>query len=101
RSAPLTTAWRFTVWLIRLTHQAGVRPAGTGRREDPAVMRLGVNAGYIVGSSARPQLELAKAAEQLGYDSVWVAEAYGSDSPAVLSWIAAQTSRIGIGSAVM
>jgi F420-dependent oxidoreductase-like protein len=64
-------------------------------------MRLGVNAGYIVGSSARPQLELAKAAEQLGYDSVWVAEAYGSDSPAVLSWIAAQTSRIGIGSAVM
>ena len=64
-------------------------------------MRLGANIGYLVGKDPLAHLELAKHAEQLGYDSVWVAEAYGSDSPTVLAWIAAQTGRIGIGSAVM
>ena len=64
-------------------------------------MRLGANIGYLVGKDPRVHLELAKHADQLGYDSVWVAEAYGSDSPTVLAWIAAQTRRIDIGSAVM
>lgn len=64
-------------------------------------MRLGANIGYLVGSDPRVHLELAKHADALGYDSVWVAEAYGSDSPTVLAWIAAQTTRIDIGSAVM
>jgi F420-dependent oxidoreductase-like protein len=64
-------------------------------------MRLGANIGYLVGRDPRVHLELAKHAEALGYDSVWVAEAYGSDSPTVLAWIAAQTTRIDIGSAVM
>jgi F420-dependent oxidoreductase-like protein len=64
-------------------------------------MRLGANIGYLVGSDPRVHLELAKHADELGFDSVWVAEAYGSDSPTVLAWIAAQTTRIDIGSAVM
>jgi F420-dependent oxidoreductase-like protein len=64
-------------------------------------MRLGANIGYLVGKDPRVHLELARHAEQLGYDSVWVAEAYGSDSPTVLAWIAAQTRQIDIGSAVM
>jgi F420-dependent oxidoreductase-like protein len=64
-------------------------------------MRLGANIGYLVGKDPRAHLELAKHADQLGYDSVWVAEAYGSDSPTVLAWIAAQTKGIDIGSAVM
>ncbi len=39
-------------------------------------------------------------AEAVGYDSVWAAEAYGSDTATVLAWIAAQTERIKIGSAI-
>ena len=47
------------------------------------------------------QLRLTQRAEELGYDVVWAAEAYGSDSPTVLAWLGGQTSRIGLGSAVM
>lgn len=65
-------------------------------------MRLGLNLGYLVGAEdPRGQLRLTQHAESLGFDVVWAAEAYGSDSPTVLAWLAGQTSRIGIGSAVM
>lgn len=65
-------------------------------------MRLGLNLGYMVGADdARGQLQLTRHAESLGYEVVWAAEAYGSDSPTVLAWLAAQTSTIGVGSAVM
>jgi len=65
-------------------------------------MRLGLNLGYLVGAEdPQGQLRLTRHAEALGFDVVWVAEAYGSDSPTVLAWLAAQTSTIGIGSAVM
>jgi len=43
---------------------------------------------------------MAREAERLGYDSVWASEAYGSDAATVLAWLAAQTSTIGIGSAI-
>jgi F420-dependent oxidoreductase-like protein len=57
--------------------------------------------GYFgAGTTAGEQLELAREAERLGYDSAWVAEAYGSDAATVLAWLAAQTSTIGLGSAV-
>ncbi len=46
-------------------------------------------------------LELVQEADRLGYASVWVAEAYGSDTPTVLAWLAAQTERIGLGAGVM
>jgi F420-dependent oxidoreductase-like protein len=56
----------------------------------------------MVGSDdPQGQLALTRHAEALGYDVVWVAEAYGSDSPTVLAWLAAQTTRIAVGSAVM
>ncbi len=65
-------------------------------------MRLGLNLSYLVGADdVAGQLRLVRRAEQLGFDTVWAAEAYGSDSPTLLAWIAAQTERIGIGSAVM
>jgi len=64
-------------------------------------MRLGVNLGYVVGGDVRDHLALAQEADRLGYSVAWAAEAYGSDSPTVLSWVAAQTERIDIGSAVM
>jgi F420-dependent oxidoreductase-like protein len=57
--------------------------------------------GYFgAATTAAQQLELAREAERLGYDSAWVAEAYGSDAATVLAWLAAQTSGIGLGSAV-
>jgi F420-dependent oxidoreductase-like protein len=64
-------------------------------------VRLGVMLGYFgAGTTAAQQLELAREAERLGYDSLWVAEAYGSDAATVLAWLAAQTSTIGLGSGV-
>jgi F420-dependent oxidoreductase-like protein len=65
-------------------------------------MRLGLNLGYLVGAeNPSDQLRLTRHAEALGFDVVWAAEAYGSDSPTPLAWLAAQTSRIHVGSAVM
>lgn len=65
-------------------------------------MKLGLNLGYLVGGEdPRGQLALTRRAEECGYDSVWAAEAYGSDSPSVLAWLAGQTTTVGLGSAVM
>ena len=64
-------------------------------------MRLGVMLGYFgAGTTAGEQLAAVREAERLGYDSAWVAEAYGSDAATVLAWLAAQTSSINLGSAV-
>jgi F420-dependent oxidoreductase-like protein len=64
-------------------------------------VRLGLNIGYWgLGMSADDQLGLVKEAEAAGYDSVWAAEAYGSDAATVLAWLAAQTERIKLGSAI-
>ena len=63
-------------------------------------MRLGLNLGYWGAGNDAENLALAKAAEQMGYAVVWAAEAYGSDAATILSWVAAQTSRIDIGAAV-
>ncbi|SHG25871.1 probable F420-dependent oxidoreductase, Rv3520c family [Streptoalloteichus hindustanus] len=63
-------------------------------------VRLGLNLGYWGAGNDAENLELAKEADALGYSVVWVAEAYGSDGPTVLSWIAAQTERIDVGSAI-
>jgi F420-dependent oxidoreductase-like protein len=65
-------------------------------------VRLGVMLGYFgAGTTVQQQLEVAREAERLGYDSAWVAEAYGSDAATVLAWLAAQTSTISLGSAVL
>src|SRR6188472_2806288 len=64
-------------------------------------MRLGVHIGYLgLGLSREDQLAIVREAERLGYDSVWAAEAYGSDAATILGWIAGQTERIRIGSAI-
>lgn len=64
-------------------------------------MQLGLNLGYWGAGNDAENLELAREADRLGYAVCWAAEAYGSDAPTVLSWIAAQTERIDIGTAVM
>ena len=64
-------------------------------------MRLGLNVGYWgLGLKASDQLQLVQQAEAAGFDSVWAAEAYGSDAATVLAWLAAQTSRIKLGAAI-
>ncbi len=64
-------------------------------------MKLGVHVGYWgLGMGAEDQLAVVQEAERLGYDSVWSAEAYGSDAATVLAWLAAQTSQIRLGSAI-
>jgi F420-dependent oxidoreductase-like protein len=64
-------------------------------------MKLGVHIGYWgLGLSSADQLAIVQEAERLGYDSVWAAEAYGSDAASVLGWLAAGTSRIKLGSAI-
>jgi F420-dependent oxidoreductase-like protein len=64
-------------------------------------MQLGVHIGYWgLGLTAADQLAIVQEAERVGYDSVWTAEAYGSDAATILAWIAGQTSRIRIGSAI-
>ncbi len=65
-------------------------------------MRLGLNLGYqSAWTTPADQLALAQEAERLGFSVVWAAEAYSSDSPTVLAWIAGQTDHIDIGTAVM
>src|SRR3954470_14153850 len=64
-------------------------------------MRLGVNLGYWGFGNDADNLAIAREAERLGYSVVWAAEAYGSDAPTVLAWVAAQTRHVDIGSAVM
>lgn len=65
-------------------------------------MRLAVNLGYWGrDTTGEDMVAIAMVADRLGYDSAWVAEAYGSDSPSMLAWIGARTERLGLGSAVM
>src|SRR5215510_10378556 len=53
------------------------------------------------GTSPLELIALAQEAERLGYDSAWAAEAWGTDAVTVLSWLAATTTRLRIGSAIM
>src|SRR5690349_24337483 len=64
-------------------------------------MRLGLHIGYWgLGLTADEQLKLVREAESVGFDSVWSAEAYGSDAATVLAWLAGQTEKIKLGSAI-
>jgi F420-dependent oxidoreductase-like protein len=65
-------------------------------------VRLGLYLGYAPpGTNPTDLVALAREAERLGYDSAWAAEAWGTDAVTVLSWIAATTTRINVGSAIL
>ncbi len=65
-------------------------------------MRLGLNLAYwSTAGEAADLLTLAREADRLGYAVAWAAEAYGSDCVSTLAWVAAQTERIDIGSAIL
>src|SRR3954451_5907313 len=71
------------------------------RRGKAGCMKLGVHIGYWgLGLTREDQLEVVLEAERLGYDSVWTAEAYGADAATIPGWVAGQTTRIKIGSAI-
>ena len=64
-------------------------------------MRLGFYMGYAPpGTNPTELVELAQEAERLGYDSAWAAEAWGTDAATVLSWLAATTTTLKVGSAI-
>jgi F420-dependent oxidoreductase-like protein len=65
-------------------------------------MKLGLSLGYAPpGTNPADLFPLVREAERLGFDSVWVAEAWGTDAVSVLGWLAAKTERIKLGSAIM
>ena len=63
-------------------------------------MKLGLSLGYSGAALAIP-VELVQRAEALGYDSVWTAEAYGSDAVTPLAFLAGKTQHIKLGTAIM
>ena len=63
-------------------------------------MKLGLSIGYSKAQLDIP-VQLVQRAEQLGYDSVWTAEAYGSDAVTPLAYLAAKTGRIKLGTGIM
>jgi F420-dependent oxidoreductase-like protein len=65
-------------------------------------MKLGLSLGYAPpGTNPADLFPLVQEAERLDFDSVWVAEAWGTDAVSVLGWLAARTERIKLGSAIM
>src|ERR671914_2460952 len=64
-------------------------------------MRVGLFLAYWPWFSASEQVSLSLLADELGLDSVWISEAWGQDAVSVLGVLAARTSRVGLGSAVM
>ena len=70
------------------------------RRGRMKSMKLGLQLGYWGTNPPQNLIETVKTAEGLGYDSVWTAEAYGSDALTPLAWVGAHTSKIRLGTAV-
>lgn len=64
-------------------------------------MKLGLMWGYWGQLPPPNVLEVTREAERLGFDSVWTAEAWGSDALTPLAWIAGQTSTIKLGTSVV
>ncbi|WP_374972176.1 LLM class F420-dependent oxidoreductase [Spongiibacter marinus] len=64
-------------------------------------MKLGLTFGYWQQDPTPNMVELAQEAERLGFDSVWTAEAYGSDCFSPLTWLGAHTKTIKLGTGIM
>src|SRR5215217_1514567 len=95
---PEATAWRPRPprrWTAPIGRGPPIRqPAEDGERGRKA-MRLSLSIGYS-GARLEIPVGLVQRAEELGYSTVWTAEAYGSDAVSPLAYLAAVTKRIGL-----
>ena len=66
-----------------------------------ATLKLGLNTGYWAGGPPPGVFEAIAEAERLGVDSIWTAEAYGSDCLTPLAWWGASTRRVKLGTAIV
>src|SRR3954465_6551464 len=64
-------------------------------------LKLGLNTGYWAGGPPPGITEAIAEADKLGFDSIWTAEAYGSDCLTPLAWWGSQTERIRLGTAIV
>jgi F420-dependent oxidoreductase-like protein len=64
-------------------------------------LKLGLNTGYWAGGPPPGAQEAVVEADRLGFDSIWAAEAYGSDVLTPLAWWGSRTEQIRIGTAIM
>ena len=64
-------------------------------------LKLGLNTGYWAGGPPPGIEDTIAEAERLGYDSIWTAEAYGSDVLTPLAWWGSKTENVRIGTAIM
>jgi F420-dependent oxidoreductase-like protein len=64
-------------------------------------LRLGLNLGYWAGGPPPGAADLVREAERLGFDSIWTAEAYGSDALMPLAWWGSATEKVKLGTAIV
>ena len=64
-------------------------------------MRLGLNTGYWSAGPPKGAVESIQLADQLGFEHIWTAEAYGSDALTPLAWWGASTTNVKLGTAIM
>src|SRR4051812_14690718 len=72
-----------------------------GCRAMPNSLKLGLNTGYWAGGPPPGIAEAIAEADRPGFDSIWTAEAYGSDCLTPLAWWGSQTERIRLGTAIV
>jgi F420-dependent oxidoreductase-like protein len=64
-------------------------------------IKLGYSTGYWSAGPPAGALEGIKEAERLGFDSIWTAEAYGSDALTPLAWWGSHTERVRLGTGII
>ncbi|MEZ5341038.1 MAG: LLM class F420-dependent oxidoreductase [Acidimicrobiales bacterium] len=64
-------------------------------------LKLGLMTGYWGAGPPANAIEAIAAADELGWDSIWTAEAYGSDALTPLAWWGSQTKNVHLGTAIM
>lgn len=67
----------------------------------PRSIKLGLGLGYWGATQPPGQDRLVALAEDLGYDSLWTGEAWGSDALTPLSWLGSRTQRLRLGTAIL
>src|SRR3954469_14290935 len=72
----------------------------TGTASGATEIKLGYSVGYWSAGPPPGALEAIKEADRLGFDSLWSAEAYGSDALTPLAWWGSQTERIQLGTSI-